>query len=201
MKFRSILSICLLIIISPLSNAAEDIGFGVLTKFKRKEGVSLDGICGKSTQILNLEVGNFEYKSTTENGIVKDFTTNDAYLIEWAWHNNERKYYPIVVDRIEGFSPKIFVRDLNKDGVEEAVLQYVAGAHTHVMKIYAQTGTGSCSQISQIPGTITSDGGEIVILGEHVNGYPVIEALDKNWNDPSKPPKKHRYIWTVNGYR
>lgn len=140
----------------------------------------------------HLDAAHIYYPDSGDANLV---VTNEFYLIWWQGG------YPKIIDMETGYPSDIQIQDINGDGISELLVRFATGGHTNALMIYAYK---DC-EISLLPGAkFGGDADAPVIEKEHVNGYPVITELNRDWasgNPASAPSIKTRYFWDGKSYQ
>ena len=145
----------------------------------------------------SISFGRFRYL----NAKGEERETYENYLIVWQYNHQGNECHHFIVDTIDGHSPEIILDDLNKDGENEIIIFYHAGAHTHYWRIYKlgknpQNPNFLLVRIAEIG----SDWGRIKKTGQRKNGYYQIEAWDRDYSDFNKCDIS-TYSWVDGEYK
>ena len=111
-------------------------------------------------------------------------TTNEIYLVARLMGN-----YPVIVDHVEGFDPRLTIRDLNNDGKDEVIEIYHVGGHGELLKIYVITTTVDVAQpLRLVAGPKIGSGLSDIRLIKGRNGIYKIVTID--FTPPFYPAKR-----------
>jgi hypothetical protein len=137
--------------------------------------------------ITKIDVANLWYKDVDNNWV----PTNEMYLTIYM-----QNQYPIVIDHISGFSPKLSALDLAGDGHQEVILQWETG-HGLELRVYQVTQLHSeDSPLVMVPGpVIGSDIGEVSInSNSSMKGY-LISTINSDGTPPSSRRIRSEYSY------
>lgn len=156
----------------PIDNHATLILKPIITKdFNQlKDGLNAQGI-------HTIEIDQVFYEARSG-----EVATNEIYLVARLISN-----YPVIVDHVLGFNPRLMVRDLNNDGKDEVIIIYHEGGHGELLRAYITTADAS-QPLRRVAGPKIGSGLSDIRLIKGRNGIYKIVTID--FTPPFYPAKR-----------
>lgn len=159
------MSLAILFTLFGSSSVAADCGKGqyILTPYTQDNGkttVSLASVPAYKGNLQKLWIANLVNCDQRPPG-----GNTFRYLMQ-TWPDD----YPVIVDRLLGFAFILSVDDKDKDGTQDLVVDYHAGAHAERLNLYSITDTG----LVKFSGAALSSSFDDIAFGTNSEGKPII---------------------------